>query len=948
MDKEWRIALLAGLVAIALALTAACMRTRQDDANAGAGTGDEATTAATEGSATQPLAAPPTSVPTQTPPPMPTQTATLVRSGVDHTDLLAPGTGVITSRAQINDGEGKEKAFDNLYLAGAQNVDWSKWLDDGGAPTIDDPSWIQIELPARVVVDQLVLVSANDDFGRDPEDFTLQASNDGIHWTTLGTWSGEQFGGRFQSRAFPFSNTTAYARYRLEITKNDEDVTMTQLGEIELRGPEGGTPVPTPTPSPTPTPTRAPRSGRARIIDPTYDTDDLVVADYDVVSDYGADHSGAGDAGAAIQNALDDCYANGGGTVWMPAGTYRVTQSILVKPFCTLRGDWQDPGNAADQGTDYGTLIRAEIPAGDTPLFLIGGSAGVMGVTVYYPTQNASAPVPYGWAFEIRGNGDDLGTGSGNHNYHASSVVDVTLLNAYKGIGVNAPPYETSVHELSRVENVQGTVLYQGLDARNCADVGMWRDITFSNRYWAAAPAAYNPPARSELDAWTRANGTAFTLADVEWDSFYALSAENYRVGIHFVDGARIAFAGQFAWVRITDTDIAVLADRNSIDHRTPAWGASFLRCVLEGSTHAVQNNSLGHMHIVDSTVTGETGGWSKRRIDVTNPGTSPSSYTEIVTPYKPTRLALYDISQAPYNAPATLGSLPTDDATAAIQRALDDAGADGGGVVYLPAGRYRIETHLTVPANVELRGSSAVLNRSQGTLSNGTVLFAYQDGADSPALITVAGANSGVRGLRVFYPDNGFATPDSWQVYPPAIRIDGADDAYVVNVAIENGYQGVVAEAGSDRHYLKNVVGATTHGFIRIGASTEGWIKDCHSNLNFWPRNAYGITPWMEAGSQDVFWGSFLATRKANDTLIDIQDASNEHILNVFSYGGQHGVRAVNATVEVYNVGTDNVGGYTVIAEENATVRVMNSMRYNGEGNTSGVTASYNELNLD
>jgi len=90
------------------------------------------------------------------------------------------------------------------------------------------------------------------------------------------------------------------------------------------------------------------------------------------------------------------------------------------------------------------------------------------------------------------------------------------------------------------------------------------------------------------------------------------------------------------------------------------------------------------------------------------------------------------------------------------------------------------------------------------------------------------------------------------------------------------------------------------------------------------------------------------LSTRQANDRLIQIDDATNEHVLNVFSYGGQHGVHARNATVEVYNAGADNVGGYTVLAEGGAAVAVMNSMRYNGNANTSGVTDTYNELNLD
>ena len=894
------------------------------------------TATATSTAAPTPTPTPPAPSATATPVPAPTPTPD---GKVDHTDPV--DSGIITARTEISSREGKEKAFDNLYVTGIQNIDWSKWLDSGGVPSSDDPSWIQIELLAMVVVDKLVIVSANDDFGRDPEDFCLQASNDGSNWVTLATWSGEQFTGRFQRREFPFSNTTEYSRYRLEITKNDEDVAMTQLGEIELRGPEGGIPLPTPTPSPTPSPTPVPRSGNARIVELTYETQDIVVVDYDVVSDYGADATGASDATSAIQQALNDCHSNGGGTVWVPAGTYQVTRSILVKPFCTLRGDWQDP----DIGTDYGTVIRAEIPTGDTPLFLIGGSAGVVGVTVYYPNQNASSPVEYGWTFEVRGNGDALGTGAGNYNYHASSIVNVTMLNSYRGIGLNAPPYETDVHELSRVENIRATVLYRGIDARNCADVGMWRHITFSNRYWAGAPAAYNPPSRTTLDTWTRANGEAFVFADVEWDSFYEITADSFNVGIHLVKGARIAFAGQFAWVQITDTDIAIQADADSIDHRSPNWGASFLRSMLEGSQFAVQNDSIGYIHIADSTVTGGIRSKYSKRVSTENPGTSPNSYTEHGTPQKPTRAVLYDVSKPPYNAPTTQGRLPAGDATSAIQVALDEAGAAGGGVVYLPAGWYRIDTALTVPANVELRGASSVMNRSQSGLSIGTVLWAYQEGSTRPALVTLDGNASGVRGLRIFYPNNAFNGPGNWIEYPYAIRINGVDDAYVVNVAIENGYQGVVAEAGSDAHYLKNVVGATTHGFIRIWDSASGWIEDCHTNPNFWMRlNGYGVTPWAEDPAP------IRALRKANDRLIQIDNAANEHLMNNFTYAGLHGVHTRNANVNVFNIGTDNVGGYTVLNEpgSSGTVNVMNSMRYNGDGNTSGVATSLNELSLD
>ena len=152
---------------------------------------------------------------------------------VDHTD--PPGTGTVTARAEIHSNEGADKAFDNLYTSGTQNSTWSKWLDNGGVPSSSNPSWIQIRLPSAVVVNKLAIISANDDYGRDPENFNLQGSNNGSSWTNLGSWNGQRWA-RFERRDFDFSNATAYSYYRLNITKNDDDVSMTQLCEIMLIG----------------------------------------------------------------------------------------------------------------------------------------------------------------------------------------------------------------------------------------------------------------------------------------------------------------------------------------------------------------------------------------------------------------------------------------------------------------------------------------------------------------------------------------------------------------------------------------------------------------------------------------------------------------------------------------------------------------------------------------
>ncbi len=162
------------------------------------------------------------------------ENAVVTVGDIDGTSFTEIYEGIITRRAEIHDGEGAERAFDNLYTAGEKNVDWSKWLDDGGVPTESDPSWIQIEFPDSVSVDLLSIVSGNDTPSRDPEDFVLLGSNDDSTWTELNHWTGQVWSSRFEEKLLPFDNPGSYRFYRLEITKNKGGDGMTQLCEIRL------------------------------------------------------------------------------------------------------------------------------------------------------------------------------------------------------------------------------------------------------------------------------------------------------------------------------------------------------------------------------------------------------------------------------------------------------------------------------------------------------------------------------------------------------------------------------------------------------------------------------------------------------------------------------------------------------------------------------------------
>lgn len=60
------------------------------------------------------------------------------------------------------------------------------------------------------------------------------------------------------------------------------------------------------------------------------------------VKDYGARGNDQGDDSAAVRQALDAAKANGGGVVYFPFGTYRLSGWFLIPEYVTVRGDGRD------------------------------------------------------------------------------------------------------------------------------------------------------------------------------------------------------------------------------------------------------------------------------------------------------------------------------------------------------------------------------------------------------------------------------------------------------------------------------------------------------------------------------------------------------------------------------------------------------------------------------
>lgn len=126
-------------------------------------------------------------------------------------------------------------------------------------------------------------------------------------------------------------------------------------------------------------------------------------------------------------------------------------------------------------------------------------------------------------------------------------------------------------------------------------------------------------------------------------------------------------------------------------------------------------------------------------------------------------------------------------DSTDAIQSCLNEV-AKTGGVVFLPAGRYRVGGTLSVPEGVTLRGEWR--NPDEGGLGQGTILMAYagrgETDPEAKAFIQLKKGTS-LQYIGVWYPEQDAA---DIQPYPAAIRGEGHN--YIHNVTLYNAYIGL------------------------------------------------------------------------------------------------------------------------------------------------------------
>ena len=649
------------------------------------------------------------------------------------------------------------------------------------------------------------------------------------------------------------------------------------------------------------------------IINTKYPSNDTVVADFIVTNPvYGADYTGAEDCSDILQAAINDCAAHGGGTVFIPSGRYLVTKSLTVFPNVTLVGDFSQR-----QG-EFGTVILCDTPVSES-LFILNPSSGIRGLTVFYPRQSIENVIPYAPTVFVSGG-------------MMFTVQECLFLNSYDGI-------KTEGHEMLTVDTLRGSFLHTCIDAKNQSDVGTFKNITVSPEYWAFAGAEYNAPGYGELAEYTKANLTALRLGDLEWAEFININLYDCNIGVHTVEGERVEFCGQFYGLNVFNSVVAFYAEKFD----TSNWGIEFANCYLEGSEASFKNDISGSPVKAAATVFDGAiqmnNTTSLYRKTETLPDTGVDYYCAAVKPEQ----YLYDLSD--YGLDNDNG----EDISGKLQEVLD-AAAGTGGIVYLPAGNYRLESPVSVPAGVELRGSGASPRRLENGASN--IFVYYGKNADpmaSAAAVTLSGAGAGIKQL-------GFVYPENYSEYDPQTETFLYDDySFTIEAVSENNYIencAIAASAnsihlnGADDHFIKKLVSTSYYNTFYVENCENGVIEGCLQNGTLASRAGSdiaaadtGLSSWcwggyVENGSVKIY-PEFMFNDPTSATLVHItlENVKNQKIMNVFTFASNKYFTSYDSSAVLINTGADYFKGDRMLSVyEGSDITAINLMRVTSE----------------
>lgn len=638
-----------------------------------------------------------------------------------------------------------------------------------------------------------------------------------------------------------------------------------------------------------------------RTVVPVWNTNEIVVA-LTTPQDFGAVGDGVTDDTLAFQNAMNAVYNSGGpggGVVYVPPANYAFYTNLVIPTGVTLHGDWTD----WTLGTNglVGTTFCVYAGAGQTngaPFISLNRSAAVRDINIWYPNQNPAGIVPYPYA---------LGVGGGDN-----FIQNLVLVNSYAGIQVSSAEFVLStvigtplymgvtssgvIADICQTEDIRFSPAiwpasrlpgapapgsaYATWMRTNGTGIQMYRidglinvntEISGYNVGLDFETSSNGQAGCSFFNGWVTNCATALLAQEMQ-------TAEGLEISDFLLDGD-VAVSR----THLTNSAAAEFDNCQIIGRAGPAvsctganWQSSmaFQNCTISnavtlagpGVLNFVNCRLLGATQCVMSatgTRIGFTGCTFAPAQKIVNNGSANNllldprpaisnampvfDWTNVMADFATRRPAKTNLFVT--SAFGTTGNGNTDD-TLAIRNALAAAGANGGGIVYLPPGQYHVTNTLDVPPGVELRGP---YEARHGTwpgadgVAKGAIVQPYggQGNTNGPVAIALE-PNAGLVGVTLSYENQG----TNCYPYPPAIQGRGGN-IYAIGVQCPNPYIFLDLDTYTcTNHFIDMLDGWALLNGARIGNGSSGTFIDCHANWTFWIDN-YGSRSSLPVAAQ-------------------------------------------------------------------------------------------------
>ena len=628
------------------------------------------------------------------------------------------------------------------------------------------------------------------------------------------------------------------------------------------------------------------------------------------------------DAAPALQAVIDQVSQTGGGTVFLPVGTYTIASHVIVHEGVTLRGD----RSASDAARS--TLLRITVDKGNEDAlaaFSLERGSGLIGLTFWYPEQRLPDPIPYPWTVKNAAM-------PANDN---QTVEDCTFVNSWKAICIGPDG-----NELHTFRNLNICALKTGISIDSTTDIGRLTEIEVSPQVWSASGFAGAPDVAA-VRAYLLSHDTlALDIGRSDWEYIWRLKVDGYRRGLVFRKGVRGTTNAVMAESDLSGCGTALeVSALNQV-------GFSAYRCTFAGAAHAflgaesfdavvqfhtcrfngavvqqgagvatfqacdltksavdaargqllVQDSSVGDVEIGAAVVRARLLGFDEKLAKIVSASTNGdvmvsarNLYAQKATAVAPEPLVFPRPKSDALFVVTDFGASETNaDNAAAFQRALDAASRNkDGGTVYVPAGLYKFRSDLTVPTGVELRGCFDVPHH---TVSAGTVLMVYQNQGkeDGPPFVSLK-PESGLRGLTFWYPEQPLTAPVP---YPWTVRSLGKR-CWLTDVTIGNAWQGVdFATNRSDGHRISYLAGSMYRRGLFVGnCKDKGWVEDVQFNPHYAARLPARL-PRVNGDKPGDLGGHIIAFQREFLEGLVFSDCRDEQLRGTFLYAAYDGLK--------------------------------------------------------